>query len=46
MAEVTVTFKGEQIKEEAELVVAVMLTREAGSTEVHNVCKGVCRRCE
>lgn len=40
MVEVMITSKGKQVKEEAELVVAVTLTRDADALLVRNICKG------
>lgn len=40
MVEVMITSEGKQVKEEAELVVAVTLTRDADSLLVRNICKG------
>lgn len=40
MVEVMITSEGKQVKEEAELVVAVTLTRDADALLVRNICKG------
>lgn len=40
MIEVMITSEGKQVKEEAELVVAVTLTRDADALLVRNICKG------
>lgn len=40
MVKVTINHKGKQVEQEAELVMAVMLTRDADSLLVRNICKG------
>lgn len=40
MVEVMITSEGKQVKEEAELAVAVTLTRDADALLVRNICKG------
>lgn len=40
MVKVMITSEGKQVKEEAELVVAVTLTRDTDSLLVRNICKG------